>query len=110
VRAVTFNCDRKHKKVARLRLILLYKKARRAPHFSAFHAREFSQRMAPMFSEITNAMFDGKGSRPLIMSYDSVYEHSFEHYAEVRQLVEDAHAELMKAAHETEETIAALIS
>jgi hypothetical protein len=63
-----------------------------------------------MFSEITKAMFDLKGPRPLIMSYDSGYEHSFEHYAEMRQLVEEAHEELMKAAPEKEEGITALAS
>ena len=63
-----------------------------------------------MFSEITKAMFDGKNSRPLITSYDSGHEHSFEHYAEVWQLVEEAHGELMTAAPEEEEGIAALAS
>ena len=61
-----------------------------------------------MFSEITKAMFEGKGPRPLITSYDSGYEHSFEHYAEVRQLVEEAHAELMEAAPQKEERITTL--
>jgi hypothetical protein len=63
-----------------------------------------------MFSEINKSMFDGKGPRPLITSYDSGYEHSFEHYAEVRQLVEEAHEEFMNAAPELEERIAALAS
>jgi hypothetical protein len=63
-----------------------------------------------MFSEIPKAMRDGKGPRPLIMSYDSGYEHSFEHYAELRQLVEEAHEELMKAAPENEQRITALAS
>jgi hypothetical protein len=66
------------------------------------------ERMAPMFSEINKAMFDGKGPRPLITSYDSGYEHSFEHYAEVRQLVEEAHQEFMTAASEAEQRIPAL--
>lgn len=63
-----------------------------------------------MFSEINKAMFDGKVSRPLITSYDSGYEHSFEHYAEVRELVEEAHEEFMKATQDEEERITALAS
>ena len=63
-----------------------------------------------MFSEINKSMFDGKGPRPLITSYDSGYEHSFEHYAEVRQLVEEAHEEFMKAAPEEDVRITALAS
>jgi len=63
-----------------------------------------------MFSEINKTMFDGKDPRPLITSYDSGYEHSFEHYAEVRQLVEEAHEEFMKAAPEADERITALAS
>ena len=60
--------------------------------------------MAPMFDGITKVRFDAKGPRPLIMSYDSGYEHSFEHYAELRRLVEEAHEELMKAAPQKEES------
>lgn len=63
-----------------------------------------------MFSEINKTMFDGKGSRPLITSYDSGHEHSFEHYAEVRQLVEAAHEEFMRATPEADERITALAS
>jgi hypothetical protein len=63
-----------------------------------------------MFSEINKSMFDGKGPRPLITSYDSGYEHSFELYAEVRQLVEEAHEELMKVAPEADERMTALAS
>lgn len=63
-----------------------------------------------MFSEITKAMLDGKAPRPLITSYDSGYEHSFEHYAEVGRLVEEAHEELMRAAPDPEERITALAS
>jgi hypothetical protein len=64
----------------------------------------------PMFSDITEPVSDGRDPRPLITSYDSGYEHSFEHYAEVRQLVEEAHEEFMKAVPEAEERITALAS
>jgi hypothetical protein len=63
-----------------------------------------------MFSEINKSMFDGKGPRPLITSYDSGHEHSFEHYLEVRRIVEEAHEEFMNAAVEEEENVTALAS
>jgi hypothetical protein len=63
-----------------------------------------------MLNEITYPMPDGKADRPLVTSYDSGYEHSFEHYAHVRGLVEEAHEEFMKAAPEPEERITALAS
>jgi hypothetical protein len=63
-----------------------------------------------MLSEITKSNPDGRAPRPLITSYDSGYEHSFEHYAEVRQLVDEAHEEFMQAAPEADERITALAS
>lgn len=63
-----------------------------------------------MFSEITKSTSDGRVPRPLITSYDSGYEHSFEHYAYVRGLVDEAHEEFMEAAPEADERITALAS
>ena len=107
MRAVTWNCDPRHKKNAHLLLLLPGKtwkeRSTSAALFGFICLPEVYLKDGPMFSEITKAMFDGQGSRPQITSYDSGYEHSFEHYAEVCQLVEEAHGELMTAALEEEE-------
>lgn len=63
-----------------------------------------------MLKEIPESLPDGKAVRPSITSYDSGYEHSFEHYAYVRKLVEEAHEEFLEPAPDAEERITALAS
>jgi hypothetical protein len=46
----------------------------------------------------------------MITSYDSGYEHSFEHYVDVRGLVDEAHEEWLKPAPDAEPTLLALAS
>ena len=63
-----------------------------------------------MFSEITRSRPDRNNPKPMITSYDSGYEHSFEHYVDVRGLVDEAHEEWLKPAPDAEPTLLALAS
>lgn len=47
---------------------------------------------------IKSPLESGAVTRPLVTSYDSGYEHSLEHWAKVRRLVEDADQEPVSTA------------
>ena len=55
-----------------------------------------------MACEITNTPFQQAAGRKPVASYDSGYEHSFDHYVDVKCLVEDAY----EASEETPATFA----
>jgi hypothetical protein len=57
------------------------------------------ERGIPMVSEVaSNRQMESSPGRPLVTSYDSGYEHSPEHWLEVKQLVEAAAAEPVRKA------------
>src|SRR5215472_3154987 len=58
VRAVTWNCDRTHKKIAHLKLLLPCKKNLDGRTFRLHRLAGVQLKDGPMFSEITKAMFD----------------------------------------------------
>ncbi|HEV2699226.1 MAG TPA: hypothetical protein VGU90_14615 [Terriglobales bacterium] len=104
---ITAICDRTYKQPA-AHWLTFYRDQFRSSTPSSMLAEY--KRMAPMFSQITQSIPNGKSSKPLITSYDSGYEHSFEHYVDVRGLVDEAHEEWLKPAPSAAKLIATTLA